>query len=100
MIMGETAKKSEARSPAVVPPIVLTSAKITIVVSEPIITGNIIVKSYRLDPMPIWYSVAPEACNITCEVFEISLPCGYQLKSSFHSKYAGKPFSTINSVAR
>ena len=35
MIIGEMAKKSEAKSPAVVPPIVLTSAKITIVVSEP-----------------------------------------------------------------
>ena len=40
MIIGETAKKSEARRPAVVPPIVLTSAKITIVASEQITTGN------------------------------------------------------------
>ena len=48
MIIGETAKKSEAKSPAVVPPIVLTSAKIIIAVSEPITTGNHIVKSYRL----------------------------------------------------
>ena len=55
MIIGETAKKSEAKSPAVVPPIVLTSAKITIVVSELITTGNIIVKSYKLEPIPkIW----------------------------------------------
>ena len=41
MIIGEMAKKSEAKSPAVVPPIVLTSAKITIVVSEPITTGTV-----------------------------------------------------------
>ena len=55
MIIGETAKKSEAKSPAVVPPIVLTSAKIIIAVSEPITTGNHIVKSYRLVPIPkIW----------------------------------------------
>ena len=52
MIIGEMAKKSEARSPAVVPPIVLTSAKITIVVSELMITGNHMVKSYRLVPIP------------------------------------------------
>ena len=52
MIIGDTAKKSEARSPAVVPPIVLTSAKITIVVSEPITAGNTIVKSYKLEPPP------------------------------------------------
>ena len=52
MIMGDMAKKSEARNPAVVPPIVLTSAKITTVVSELITTGNHMVKSYRLVPMP------------------------------------------------
>ena len=55
MSIGETAKKSEAKSPAVVPPIVLTSAKIIIVVSELITTGNHMVKSYRLVPIPkIW----------------------------------------------
>ena len=55
MIIGETAKKSEARRPAVVPPIVLTSAKITTVTSEQITTGNNIVKLYRLVPIPkIW----------------------------------------------
>ena len=52
MIIGETAKKSEARRPAVVPPIVLINAKITIAVSELTTTGNIIVKSYRLVPIP------------------------------------------------
>ena len=52
MIIGETAKKSEARRPAVVPPIVLTSAKIAIAASEQITTGNNIVKSYRLVPIP------------------------------------------------
>ena len=55
MIIGETAKKSEAKSPAVVPPIVLTNAKMIIAVSELTTTGNIIVKSYRLKPTPkIW----------------------------------------------
>ena len=55
MIIGETAKKSEAKSPAVVPPIVLTNAKMITVVSELITTGNIIVKSYRLEPIPkVW----------------------------------------------
>ena len=52
MIIGDIAKKSEAKSPAVVPPIILTSAKITIVVSELITMGNNIVKSYRLVPIP------------------------------------------------
>ena len=52
MIMGEMAKKSEARIPAVVPPIVLTNVKITTAVSEPITTGNNIVKSYRPVPIP------------------------------------------------
>ena len=46
MIGTETENKSAAVSPAVVPPIVLTIAKIATVVSEPIITGNNIVKSY------------------------------------------------------
>ena len=42
-------------APAVVPPIVLTTAKIAIVVSEPIITGNSIVKLYKVVPAPkIW----------------------------------------------
>ena len=52
IIIGEMAKKSEARSPAVVPPIVLTSAKIITVVSDPITAGNHMVKSYRLEPTP------------------------------------------------
>ena len=50
MSIGETQKRSEAKRPAVVPPIILTSPKITIVVSEPITTGNQIVKSYKLEP--------------------------------------------------
>ena len=55
MIIGETAKKSEAKSPAVVPPIVLTNAKMITVVSELTTTGNHIVKSYRLEPIPkVW----------------------------------------------
>ena len=45
MIIGETAKNNEARSPAVVPPIVLTRAKIIIAVSELTTTGNHTVKS-------------------------------------------------------
>ena len=36
-----------ANNPAVVPPITRTRAKITIVVKEPKITGNIITKSYN-----------------------------------------------------
>ena len=48
----ETAKNRDARRPAVVPPKTLTRAKITIVVNEPIMTGNSIVKSYRLWPIP------------------------------------------------
>jgi len=55
MSIGEIAKKSEAKSPAVVLLIVLTNAKIIIAVSELMTTGNHIVKSYRLEPMPkIW----------------------------------------------
>ena len=51
----QIANKSEAKSPAVVPPIVLTIANITTAVSEPIISGNNIVKLYRLVPVPkIW----------------------------------------------
>ena len=45
MIMGDMAKNSEASKPAVVPPIVLTNAKIMTVVSELTTIGNIIVKS-------------------------------------------------------
>ena len=41
-----------AKSPAVVPPITLTSAKIPMTVNEPKITGNKIVKSYRLEFPP------------------------------------------------
>ena len=44
-ITGEIAKNSEAKSPAVVPPITLTNAKTITVVSDPITTGNNIVKS-------------------------------------------------------
>jgi hypothetical protein len=55
MSIGEMAKKIEAKIPAVVPPIVLTSAKMITVVSELTTTGNNIVKSYRLEPIPkIW----------------------------------------------
>ena len=55
MIGTETENKSAATSPAVVPPIVLTTAKIATVVSEPIITGNSIVKLYKEVPAPkIW----------------------------------------------
>jgi len=55
MIGTETENKSAATSPAVVPPIVLTTAKIATVVSEPIITGNSIVKLYKEVPTPkIW----------------------------------------------
>ena len=55
MIIGEMAKNNEAKIPAVVPPIVLTIAKITIAVSELTTTGNIIVKSYRLETIPkVW----------------------------------------------
>ena len=55
MIGTETENKSAAVSPAVVPPIVLTTAKIATVVSEPIITGNSIVKLYKEVPAPkIW----------------------------------------------
>ena len=39
------AKNSEAKSPAVVPPIVLTNAKTIIAVSELTIAGNHIVKA-------------------------------------------------------
>jgi hypothetical protein len=52
MSIGEMAKKSEAKNPAAVPPIVLTSANTITVVSEAIITGNHITKSYRLEPIP------------------------------------------------
>ena len=46
MIIGnEIAKNNDEKSPAVVPPITLTNAKITTVVNEPITTGNIIAKS-------------------------------------------------------
>ena len=41
---AETEKNRAAKSPAVVPPITRTSAKIIIVVKEPITTGKIIVK--------------------------------------------------------
>jgi hypothetical protein len=46
----DKAKKSDAKRPAVVPPITLTNAKMIIVVKEPITTGNIIVKLYRSVP--------------------------------------------------
>ena len=45
IIGAETEKNSAAKRPAVVPPITLTNAKITIAVKEPNTTGNIIVKS-------------------------------------------------------
>ena len=46
------AKKSDAKRPAVVPPMVLTIANITIAVADPMTTGNIIVKSYNSEPAP------------------------------------------------
>ena len=45
IIGGDSAKKSEAKRPAVVPPKTRTSANTIIAVREPKITGNIIVKS-------------------------------------------------------
>ena len=46
IIIGkETEKSNDAKSPAVVPPITLTNAKITITVNEPNTTGNKIAKS-------------------------------------------------------
>ena len=48
----EMAKKSDAKRPAVVPPMVLTIANITIAVADPMTTGNIIVKSYNSEPAP------------------------------------------------
>ena len=51
-IGNETENKSAENSPAVVPPITLTSAKITIADNEPKIAGNTIVKSYRSPPPP------------------------------------------------
>ena len=55
IIIGtDNEKKSAAKRPAVVPPITLTKPKITIVVNDPIITGNIIVKLYRsVEPLTI-----------------------------------------------
>ena len=45
MTGGDIAKKSEAKRPAVVPPITRTSANTIIAVNEPKTTGNIMVKS-------------------------------------------------------
>ncbi|VVC05646.1 Uncharacterised protein [uncultured archaeon] len=45
IIGGDNAKKSDAKRPAAVPPITLTSANTMIAVNEPKTTGNIIVKS-------------------------------------------------------
>ena len=53
IIIGtDIAKSKDPNNPAVVPPIVLTSAKITIVVNAPIIPGNKIVKSYNSILLP------------------------------------------------
>ena len=55
MIIGDIAKNREANIPAVVLLIVLTSAKITIAVSELRTIGSNTVKSYRVEPIPkIW----------------------------------------------
>ena len=52
MIEGVNAKRRAANMPAVVPPNVRTRAKTIIVVSEPRITGRIIVKSNKELPPP------------------------------------------------
>ena len=58
-IGNETENKSAENKPAVVPPITLTSAKMTIADNEPKITGNKIVKSYNSPPPPkIQYAIA------------------------------------------
>ena len=55
----EIENKSAENRPAVVPPITLTSAKITIADNEPKIAGNKIVKSYSSPPPPkIQYVIA------------------------------------------
>ena len=96
----EIENKREANNPAVVPPITRTSAKITTVVNEPIITGKIIVKLYRDSPNPkIQNRVAVKICKNTWEFEEISRPLGYQLNSSFQRKYFSNPFSTKYAVA-
>lgn len=83
----ETENKREANKPDVVPPITLTNAKITIPDNDANITGNRIVKSYRFTPpLKIQYVEAAVKWRITWEVFETSLPVGYQLRLSLHSK--------------
>ena len=52
IIEGVNAKSRAANMPAVVPPNVRTRAKTIIVVSEPRITGRIIVKSSKDIPLP------------------------------------------------
>jgi hypothetical protein len=52
MIAGVNANNKAENIPAVVPPIVLTKANITIVVREPTMTGNRIVKSNKVMPPP------------------------------------------------
>ena len=59
IIGGDKAKKSEAKRPAVVPPITRTRANTIMAVREPKTTGNIIVKLYKLVPPPkILYKIA------------------------------------------
>jgi hypothetical protein len=52
MIAGVKANNNAENMPAVVPPSVLTRAKITIVVNDPRMTGNKIVKSNKELPAP------------------------------------------------
>lgn len=97
----ETENSMAENKPAVVPPITLTIAKITIADNDPKITGNKIVKSYRsVPPANNQYVVAAVRWSITWEVEDTSLPWGYQLRLSFHSKYSVIPLSTMYWVAR
>jgi hypothetical protein len=55
MIAGVNANKRAENRPAVVPPIVLTNANMTIVVREPRTAGRRMVKSKSVvDPPNIW----------------------------------------------
>ncbi len=86
--------------PAVVPASDLTSAKTTIVVNDPTITGKIIVKSkIELFPPNIMYRYAAVTCSPTCDVLGISRPSGYHDKLSCHFRYASRPLSTMYFVA-
>ena len=96
----ETEKINAANKPAVVPDKTRTNANTTTAVIEPIISGKIIVKSYKDIPFPkIWYNAAVITCNVTWDVSDTFLPKGCQLFVSIHSKYEVWPFSKTNSVA-